>query len=105
MPNQRDPRKKKIGVWMTPEEIASLKKSASDNGQNVTDYLKSLTNSYGKKNMRTIERQYKVKEAAEILSVTPRAIRKWVADGRLRATSLMGMTRIPESAIRRVICG
>lgn len=42
----RDPRKKKIGVWMTPEEIAALKKLADDNGLHLSAYIQKLARDY-----------------------------------------------------------
>lgn len=42
----RDPQKKKIGVWMTPEEIASLKKLANDNGMHLSAYIQKLARDY-----------------------------------------------------------
>jgi len=42
MPNQRDIRKKKIGVWLTPEEIAQLDKYAASIGIDRTELIRRI---------------------------------------------------------------
>lgn len=43
MPNKRDPRKKKVGVWLLPEEEAALLKCVKKTGHaNVADFMRSL---------------------------------------------------------------
>ena len=41
MANQRKKGKKKVGIWMTQEEIATAKKLAKVRGISVTDLLKT----------------------------------------------------------------
>lgn len=43
MPNQRDPRKKQVKVWMTDKEKAELEKRAKDLGYStLTDFLRDV---------------------------------------------------------------
>ena len=42
MPNQRDPRKRKVGVFLLPAERRRLKKAAQIAGLSVSDLLKQL---------------------------------------------------------------
>ena len=54
MPNQRDIRKKKIGVWLTPEEIKQLDVYAKSQGIDRTELIrrvaKGLKNEKGHNN-------------------------------------------------------
>ncbi len=50
------------------------------------------------------ERLYTLEEVAELLNVTPIAVRKWIKAGRVKATrNIYGMYRIPESEVKRLI--
>ena len=43
-----------------------------------------------------------VKEAAEIFGVKPLTIRRWIADGKLKAVKIVGSVRITEEEIERL---
>ncbi len=53
---------------------------------------------------KTLERQYRISEAAEMLGLKECTLRKWVLFGRLRITKLGAAVRIPETELRRIIC-
>ena len=42
MPNKRDPEKKMVAVWFSPEDRASLREAAAEAGLTMTDYLRQL---------------------------------------------------------------
>ena len=42
MPNKRDPEKKMVAVWFSPDERAALREAAAEAGLTMTDYLKQL---------------------------------------------------------------
>jgi excisionase family DNA binding protein len=51
-----------------------------------------------------MEKLYSIKEAASVLSVSPKTIQKWLLDGRLRGVKLGGkIWRITESALAELV--
>jgi len=42
MPNQRNPSKKYVGFWFTPEEVAMIDELARRNATNRTEIVKAL---------------------------------------------------------------
>lgn len=45
---------------------------------------------------------YTIKEVAEILNFTERAVRQWVIDGKIKAVKIMSQWRIPEEEVERL---
>ena len=45
----------------------------------------------------------KVKEAAAIVGVSPRTIRRWIREGKLHAVRINDLVRIPKESIAQVI--
>lgn len=52
------------------------------------------------KKVRTI--MYRIKEVAQILGFTERAVRQWVVDGKIKAVKIMSEWRIPEDEVERL---
>ncbi|RLE82145.1 MAG: hypothetical protein DRJ52_02670 [Thermoprotei archaeon] len=54
--------------------------------------------------MMNVEKHYSVSKVAEIFSVHPMTVKKWIKEGKIRAiTTPGGRYRIPESEIRRLM--
>lgn len=45
---------------------------------------------------------YRIKEVAEILNFTERAVRQWIIDGKIKCVKIMGQWRIPEEEVERL---
>ena len=45
---------------------------------------------------------YRIREAAQILGFTKRAVRQWVRDGKSKAVKIMSEWRIPEEEVERL---
>lgn len=45
---------------------------------------------------------YTIKQVADILNFTERAVRQWVIDGKIKAVKVMSQWRIPEEEVDRL---
>ena len=45
---------------------------------------------------------YRIREVAQILGFTERAVRQWVMDGKIKAVKIMSEWRIPEEEVERL---
>lgn len=45
---------------------------------------------------------YRIKEVAQILGFTERAVREWVRTGKIKAVKIMSEWRIPEEEVERL---
>lgn len=45
---------------------------------------------------------YRIKEVAQILGFTERAVREWVKTGKIKAVKIMSEWRIPEEEVDRL---
>ena len=52
MPNQRDPKKKKLQTWMFEKDINVLKEVAKREGLSLSELLTQLTNELKKQNKK-----------------------------------------------------
>ena len=52
---------------------------------------------------RTTQKYLKVREAAAIIGVTPRTIRRWISENKIQAVLINNLVRIPSGNIRRMI--
>lgn len=52
-----------------------------------------------------MEKQYKVKEACDILGVTKDTIYRWHRNGIIKFNRVNGSPRIPESELKRMVKG
>jgi hypothetical protein len=50
MANQRDPKKKRVTVWLLPEEKKALAKLAREQGTNMSDVFKTVIAKHKTKN-------------------------------------------------------
>jgi excisionase family DNA binding protein len=50
-----------------------------------------------------MRKYYRVKEAAELFSVSEKTIRRWISDRFIKAVRIGGSVRIPISEMERVI--
>ena len=48
------------------------------------------------------DEMYTIKEVAEALNFTERAVRQWVIDGKIKAVKIMSQWRIPEEEVERL---
>lgn len=48
---------------------------------------------------------YRIKEVAQILGFTERAVREWVRTGKIKAVKIMSEWRIPEEEVERLKMG
>lgn len=49
MANQRDPRKKRVTLWLLPEERRLLQRLARETGGNMTEVIKKRLAAYAKR--------------------------------------------------------
>ena len=49
MANQRDPRKKRVTIWLLPEERRMLQRLARETGGNMTEVIKKRLAAYGRR--------------------------------------------------------
>ena len=45
---------------------------------------------------------YTIKQVADILNFTERAVRQWVIDGKIKAVKVMSQWRIPKEEVERL---
>ena len=45
---------------------------------------------------------YRIREVAQILGFTERAVRQWVMDGKIKAVKIMSEWRIPQEEVERL---
>ena len=50
-----------------------------------------------------MERHYSTREVCEVLGIANRTLRRWIKEGRIRAVSIGGRWRIPESEVKRIL--
>lgn len=50
-----------------------------------------------------MEKHYTTREVCEILGISNRTLRRWIAEGRVRAVNVYGRWRIPESEVKRIL--
>ena len=50
-----------------------------------------------------MEKQYTVKEVAEILSMAEITIRQWIQHGKIKSNKIGNSRRIPESELKRIL--
>lgn len=48
------------------------------------------------------EPMYRIRQVAAMLNFTERAVRQWVADGKIQAVKIMSEWRIPASEVERL---
>ena len=49
MANQRDPRKRRVTIWLLPEERRMLQRLARETGGNMTEVIKKRLAAYGRR--------------------------------------------------------
>jgi guanylate kinase len=49
MANQRDPRKRRVTIWLLPEERRMLQRLARETGGNMTEVIKNRIAAYARK--------------------------------------------------------
>ena len=52
-----------------------------------------------------MEKQYKIKEACEILGVTRDTLYRWKKSGKIHFNRVNGLPRISESELKRIVKG
>ena len=50
-----------------------------------------------------LQRHYRLKDVAEMLSVSEKSVRRWIYEGKLKAHRIAGCVRVPQTELLKII--